>query len=75
MTESKKPLIIKKISLISEAFKGCSKTHFVPFKSSVAGHKPAGWVRFPHAPANKINELSYNSGFLGLIKKYIEIKI
>ncbi len=21
------------------------------FKSSVAGHKPAGWVRFPHAPA------------------------
>ncbi len=22
------------------------------FKSSVAGHKPAGWVRFPHAPAN-----------------------
>jgi hypothetical protein len=22
------------------------------FKSSVAGHKLAGWVRFPHAPAN-----------------------
>ena len=40
------------------------------FKSSVAGHKPAGWVRFPHAPA--IFPLQFNWLIEYYVKKYRE---
>ena len=63
MAKKEKPLIIKIIFLISEAFKGSSKTYFVPFKSSVAGHKPAGGFDSHTLPPIIFNESATNKGY------------